>query len=182
MENKETVEEALQRVKEIHGDRYYYLAIEGECPDLRELEPYQRVCSLGIEGYYCLLEDKAKDAEDNLAPSNNEHGLNHSDCDWQTTNGEPLESMFGLLTEEENKIIDSITERLKKEQSKHSHLYWQKLATSKIYISLKEKIGIDLVDKFFNEFYLRRNNDFNNETKEMSIIESKEYWIKQNIS
>lgn len=143
MENKETVEEALQRVKGIHGDGYYYLAIEGECPDLSELEPYQKVCSLGIKGYYCLMEDKAKDAEDNLGVIlDNKHELETSSSDWQTTNGEPLESMFGLLTEEENKIIDSITERIKKEQSKHSHLNWRKLAASKIYISLKEKIGV----------------------------------------
>lgn len=179
----ETIEEALQRVKGIHGDGYYYLAIEGECPDLRELEPYQRVCSLGIEGYYCLLEDKAKDAEDNLGVIlENKHELESTSSDWQTTNGEPLESMFGLLTEEENKIIDSIAERIKKEQSKHSHLNWQKLAASKIYISLKEKIGVNLIDKFFNEFYLRRNNDFNNETKQMTIDESKNYWIEQNIN
>lgn len=71
MGNKETIEEALKRVKGIHGDGYYYLAIEGECPDLSELEIYQKVCSLGIKGYYCLMEDKAKDAEDNLDILNN---------------------------------------------------------------------------------------------------------------
>lgn len=93
----ETVEEALQIVKEIHGDEYYYLAIEGECPDLSELEPYQKVCSLGIKGYYCLMEDKAKDIEDNLdIILDNKHELETTSSDWQTTNGEPLEKMFGI--------------------------------------------------------------------------------------
>lgn len=243
----ETIEEALKRVKEIHGDRYYYLAIEGECPDLRELEPYQRVCYLGIEGYYCLLEDKAKDAEDNLGVIlDNKHEVESTSSDWQTTNGEPLERMFGLITEEEQKIIDIIEKHIHDGYAKNPiDFNWEKIAAGKIYSSIKEKIWISeelenniygiydyiknirydleekglltsensrlmdihvteqwakeakeiidtkkidsnekavvLVNKFYNEFYLKRNNEFNNETKQMTIDESKNYWIKQNI-
>ena len=77
-----------------------------------------------------------------------------------------------LFTYENSRIMDiHVTEQWAKEAK-------EIIDTKKI--DSNEK-AVVLVNKFYNEFYLKRNNDFNNETKQMTIDESKNYWIKQNI-